>query len=201
MTNLRSVIWMSTGTRWLSMNPSTVFGNGSSRAGFTAASSSVEMFEDLFEKFDLTEVECVVGWLVLGSTRRTRSRCGSSLFENVAEDRALKVCLKSASVDVEWTIAEQNSHCPRSGGVDVKTRHVFLFCRSPHDACALVKDGEHALLTLSHLAQENNLFTFLIFYQRTPQYACSTSPSIADPAHAHVYNQVNQEQNVRVLLF
>ena len=60
-----------------------------------SAASSVEMFKDLFEKFDLTEVECVVGWLVLGSTRRTRLRCGSSLFENVAEDRALEVCLKS----------------------------------------------------------------------------------------------------------
>ena len=62
--------------------------------GFTAA-SSVEMFKDLLEKFDFTEVECVVGWLVLGSTRRTRSRWESSLFENVAEDFALEVCLKS----------------------------------------------------------------------------------------------------------
>ena len=95
--------------------------------GFPAA-SSVEMFEDQFEKFDLVEVECVVGWLVLGSTRRTRS-----LFENVAEDRAQEVCLKSdiifvffqtellhfsfVSVDLEWTIAEQSSHCPRSGGL------------------------------------------------------------------------------------
>ena len=64
--------------------------------GFSAA-SSVEIFEDLFEKFDLMEVECVVGWLVLGSTRRTRS-----LFENVAEDRAPEVCLKSDIIFVSF---------------------------------------------------------------------------------------------------